>query len=164
MPNSCGVVARAGRIAERDATVVARLRAAGAIPLGVTNCSEITAWPGADNKVYGRTGNAYDPERSCGGSSGGEGAIVGTGGAPFGIGTDIGGSIRIPTFCNGVFGHKPTGGLVPATGQYPAYTGAALRINTTGPLARRAEDLMPLLRVLAGPDGEDAPGRQQRVR
>jgi fatty acid amide hydrolase 2 len=155
MPNSSGLVSRAGIVSEKDAPPVARLRAAGAIPLGVTNTSEITAWPGAENRVYGRTGNAYDPDCQSGGSSGGEGAIVGAGGSPFGLGTDIGGSIRIPAFANGVFGHKPSAGLVPGTGQYPTYDGRLQRFNTTGPLARRAEDLMPLLRILAGPDGED---------
>jgi fatty acid amide hydrolase 2 len=156
MPNSSGVVARASVIASSDATVVARLRAAGAIPIGVTNVPEITVWTSTFNNVYGRTNNAYDPARIAGGSSGGEGAIIGAGGSPFGVGTDIGGSIRIPAFCNGIFGHKPSGGLVPGTGQYPAYQGEVLRINTTGPLARRAEDLMPLLRILAGPDGVDS--------
>lgn len=155
MPNSSGLVSRAGIVADADAPPVARLRAAGAIPLGVTNTSEITSWPGAHNRVYGCTGNAYDSAYQSGGSSGGEGAIIGAGGSPFGLGTDIGGSIRIPSFSNGVFGHKPSGGLVPGTGQYPAYEGRLQRFNTTGPLARRAEDLMPLLRILAGPDGED---------
>ena len=156
MPNTCGLVARKYVIAERDAPTVARLRAAGAIPLGVTNVAELTAWTSTYNRVYGRTGNAYDPARTAGGSSGGEGAIIGAGASPFGLGTDVGGSIRIPAFCNGVFGHKPTGGLVPSSGQFPKYRGAQQRINTTGPISRRAEDLMPLLRVLAGPDPEDA--------
>ncbi len=155
MPHSAGLVSRAHRVAAEDAPAVARLRAAGAIPLGVTNTSEVTFFPGASNRVYGRTRNAYDPDRIPGGSSGGEGAIIGAGGSPFGLGTDIGGSIRVPAFCNGVFGHKPTGGLVPGTGQYPQHTGRIQRFNTTGPLARRAEDLMPLLRILAGPDGVD---------
>jgi len=155
MPHTSGVVARADVMAGSDAPPVARLRRAGAIPLGVTNVPELTAWVSTSNRVYGRTRNAYRPDRIAGGSSGGEGAIVGAGGSPFGLGTDIGGSIRVPAFCNGVFGHKPTGGLVPGTGQFPAYRGAHCRLNATGPLARRAEDLMPLLRVLAGPDGED---------
>ena len=155
MPHTCGVVARAGRVASEDAPPVARLRAAGAIPLGVTNTPELTAHVATFNRVYGRTHNAYDDGHSAGGSSGGEAAIVATGGSPFGIGTDFGGSIRVPAFCNGVFGHKPSGGLVPGTGQYPEYSGAHCRINTTGPITRRAEDLMPLLRILAGPDGTD---------
>ncbi|MCZ6463206.1 MAG: amidase, partial [Proteobacteria bacterium] len=138
MPNSCGVVARAGVVASQDAPPVARLRAAGAIPLGVTNVPELTAWVATDNRVYGRTNNAYDPARIAGGSSGGEGAIVGAGGSPFGIGTDIGGSIRVPAFCNCVFGHNTTGGLVHGTGPYPPYKGNHSRINSTGPIARRA--------------------------
>ena len=156
MPNASGLAARRNVVSERDATAVARLRAAGAIPLGVTNTSELCMWMESDNRLYGRTNNPYDPERIVGGSSGGEGAIVGAGGSPFGLGSDVGGSIRGPAFFNGVFGHKPTGGMVPATGQHPIAAGAGLRYLTTGPITRRAEDLMPLLRVLAGPDGLDA--------
>lgn len=156
MPNTSGLVARRDVVVTEDATAVARLRAAGAIPLGVTNVSELCMWMESANRVYGRTNNPYDPSRIVGGSSGGEGAIVGAGASPFGLGSDIGGSIRMPAFFNGVFGHKPTGGLVPGTGQYPIAENEALRYLTTGPIARRAEDLMPLLRVLAGPDGRDA--------
>lgn len=156
MPNTAGLVARQGQPATSDATAVARLRSAGAIPLGVTNTSELCMWMESHNRVYGRTGSAYDPKRTAGGSSGGEGSIVGAGGSPFGLGSDIGGSIRMPAFFNGVFGHKPSAGLVPGTGQYPIAHGAALRYLTTGPLCRRAEDLLPLLRILAGPDGHDA--------
>ncbi len=155
MPNTSGLVARKGLVADRDATAVRRLRAAGAIPLGVTNVSELCMWMESDNRVYGRTDNPYDPSRIVGGSSGGEGAVVGAGGAPFGLGSDIGGSIRMPAFFNGVFGHKPSAGLVPGSGQFPMASGAATRYLTTGPLTRKAEDLYPLLRVLAGPDGED---------
>jgi fatty acid amide hydrolase 2 len=155
MPNSSGVLARKGIIAEEDATAVARLRKAGAIPLGVTNLSELCMWIESYNPVYGRSNNPYNPRRIVGGSSGGEGAVVGAGGSPFGLGSDIGGSIRLPAFFNGVFGHKPSGGMVPNTGQYPLAENEALRYLTTGPLCRRAEDLMPLLMILAGPDGKD---------
>lgn len=156
MPHTSGLVAREGVTAAQDATGVARLRAAGAIPLGVTNVSELCMWMESHNHVYGRTRNPYDPRRTVGGSSGGEGSVVGAGGSPFGLGADIGGSIRMPAFFCGVFGHKPTGGLVPSTGQFPNGESAALRrILTTGPIARRAEDLHPLLRILAGPDGHD---------
>ncbi|MEO7092697.1 MAG: amidase, partial [Polyangiales bacterium] len=155
MPNSGGLVARKDVVATDDATAVARLRAGGAIPLGVTNLSELCMWMESNNRVYGRTNNPYDPSRIVGGSSGGEGAIIGAGASPFGLGSDIGGSIRMPAFFNGVFGHKPTGGLVPSTGQFPVAANEALRYLTSGPLARRAEDLMPLLRILAGPDGKD---------
>jgi fatty acid amide hydrolase 2 len=155
MPNSSGLVARRGVRSAGDATAVARLRSAGAIPLGVTNLSELCMWYESSNKVYGRTNNPYDPTRIVGGSSGGEGAIIGAGGSPLGLGSDIGGSIRMPAFFNGVFGHKGSSGLVPNTGQFPIAQGAAGRFLSTGPLCRRAEDLMPLLRILAGPDGED---------
>jgi fatty acid amide hydrolase 2 len=155
MPNASGLVARKGIVAREDATAVERLRRAGAIPLGVTNTSELCMWMESYNKVYGRTNNPYDLRRIVGGSSGGEAAIIAAGGSPFGLGSDIGGSIRMPAFFNGIFGHKPTGGMVPGTGQFPISENEALRYLTTGPLARRAEDLMPLLRVIAGPDGKD---------
>ncbi len=155
MPNTSGLMARKGIIASQDAPTVARLRSAGAIPLGVTNTSELCMWMESHNRVYGRSNNPYNVRHTVGGSSGGEGAIIGAGGSPFGLGADIGGSIRMPAFFNGVFGHKPTGRMVPGTGQYPLASGVALRYLVTGPLARRAEDLMPLLRVLAGPDAGD---------
>jgi fatty acid amide hydrolase 2 len=155
MPNSSGLRARREVIASRSATAVARLVDAGAIPLGVTNLSELTLWVESTNTVYGRTNNAYDPARMAGGSSGGEGASVGSGFAPIGLGTDFGGSIRQPAFFNGVFGHKPTSCLVPHTGHYPAPNERGSRMLGIGPLARRAEDLMPFLRAVAGPDGED---------
>ncbi|MGZ3406031.1 MAG: amidase, partial [Polyangia bacterium] len=155
MPQSSGLVARKDLIATEDATTVARMRAAGAIPLGVTNVSELCMWYESNNRVYGRTNNPYDPSRIVGGSSGGEGAIIGAGGSPFGLGSDVGGSIRMPAFFNGVFGHKPTGGLVPGSGQYPRAHGEATRVVATGPLCRRAEDLWPLTQIMAGPDGID---------
>jgi fatty acid amide hydrolase 2 len=160
MPNTAGLMARHGHTSHTDATAVARLRKGGAIPLGVTNVSELCMWMETNNRVYGRTNNPYDPSRIVGGSSGGEGAIIGGGGSPFGLGSDIGGSIRMPAFFNGIFGHKPTGGLVPGSGQFPLAANDALRYLTTGPLARRAEDLMPLLRLLAGPDGKDSRCRE----
>lgn len=155
MPNASGLLARKDIISEKDAVTVERIRKSGAIPMGVTNTSELCMWMESFNKVYGRTNNPYDPKRIVGGSSGGEGAIIGAGGSPFGLGSDIGGSIRMPAFFNGVFGHKPSGGLVPGTGQYPVAVNEALRYLSTGPLARKAEDLWPLLNILAGPDGVD---------
>lgn len=155
MPHTSGVVARKNVVAKEDATAVARLRKAGAIPLGVTNVPELCLWFETHNLIYGRTNNPYDKRRIAGGSSGGEGAVVGAGGSPFGLGSDIGGSIRMPAFFNGVFGHKPTGGLVPGTGHYPAAENEAARYCTYGVLARRSEDLMPLTGIIAGPDGKD---------
>ncbi len=150
MPHTAGLVSSRGKVASHDAPAVARLRAAGAIPLGVTNVSELCMWMETNNRLYGRTNNPYDVGRTAGGSSGGEGAIIGAGASPFGLGSDIGGSIRMPAFFNGVFGHKPTGGLVDNAGQVPEAPLGAQTYLTTGPLARRAEDLAPLLRVLAG--------------
>ncbi len=163
MPQTAGLVARRSYRATSDATVVERMRSAGAIPLGVTNISELCMWMESDNRVYGRTSNPYDPRRIVGGSSGGEAAIIAAGGSPFGVGSDVGGSIRMPAFFCGVFGHKPSGGLVPNTGQFPVARGSALRMLTTGPICRRAEDLMPLLRLMAGPDGHDSECRPAEI-
>ncbi len=160
MPQSAGLVARRDYRAPRDAVTVARLRAAGAIPIGVTNTSELCMWMESTNRLYGRTNNAYDVGRTAGGSSGGEGAIVGAGAAPFGLGSDVGGSIRMPAFFNGVFGHKPTPGLISNDGQFPTAHGDAQRYLCSGPITRRAEDLWPLLKILAG---GDAPGDPDRV-
>jgi fatty acid amide hydrolase 2 len=160
MPNSAGLVTRRETRADETAPAAQRMLDAGFIPLGVTNTSEMTMWIESDNRVYGRTRNAYDPHRIAGGSSGGEGAAVGSGGAPVGLGSDIGGSIRLPAFFNGVFGHKPSPGLVPNTGQFPSTEGEAARMLTMGPLARRAEDLMPVVRLISGPDGRDSRAKE----
>jgi fatty acid amide hydrolase 2 len=160
MPSSAGLTARREYRSPGSAAVVQRLVEAGAIPLGVTNTSELTLWIESYNPVYGRTSNAYDPTRTAGGSSGGEGAAVGSGGSPFGLASDIAGSIRIPAQFNGVFGHKPSAGVVPNTDMYPPSDGAAGRMLGVGPLARRAEDLMPVLRLIAGPDGADPLARK----
>lgn len=154
-PWSVGVWARRETAADFDATVVARVKKAGAIVLGKTNVPEAAMWCESYNHIYGRTNNPYDLRRTVGGSSGGEGAIVAAGGSPFGIGSDIGGSIRYPSAFNGVAGHKPTGGLVPGTGHWPPTTGPLARYNTYGPLGRRVSDLALLLSILAGPDGQD---------
>lgn len=157
MPNCTGLIARAAIRSEQSATAAQRLVDAGAIPLGVTNTSELCMWIESDNRVYGRTHNAYDPSRIAGGSSGGEGATVGSGGSPIGLGSDVGGSIRGPAFFNGVFGHKPSQGLVPMTATYPPVVEGSQvsRMVANGPLVRRAEDLMPALRLLSGPDPLD---------
>ena len=155
MPNSAGLLARREFRSTANAPTVQRLIDAGAIVLGVTNTSELTLWIESDNRLYGRTNNPYDTSRTAGGSSGGEGAAVGSGGSPFGLASDIAGSIRIPALFCGVFGHKPSSGLVPNTGMWPPAGGTSGKMLAVGPLARRAGDLMPLLRLLAGPDGDD---------
>ncbi len=152
MPHSAGLVARGASRAAESAPAVRGLLAAGAIALGVTNTSELTLWIESGNRLYGRTSNPYDASRTAGGSSGGEGAAVGAGGSVFGVASDIAGSIRIPAFFCGVFGHKPSAGVVSNEGLYPpAPNGESAKMLQTGPLARRAEDLMPLLRAMATP-------------
>jgi fatty acid amide hydrolase 2 len=164
MPQSAGLVSRRDYRSSNTAPVVRRLIDAGAIPVGVTNTSELTLWIESENRLYGRTSNPYDPARTAGGSSGGEGAAVGSGGSPFGVGSDIAGSIRLPAFFCGVFAHKPSPGIVPNTGMYPPTVGEAARMLQVGPLARRGEDLMPLLRLMAGPDPDDAYSRSATLR
>jgi fatty acid amide hydrolase 2 len=171
MPLTFGCGNRRGRIARCDATVVARLRGVGAILLGVTNVPEWGMWPESYNSLYGRTNNPYDLRRTPGGSSGGEGAIVGAGGSAFGIGSDIGGSVRMPAAFCGVYAHKPTAGMLPLTGHHPVYAGGVdadlprtAPYVTIGPLARSAGDLPLLLRVMAGPDGVDPNLREVTLR
>ncbi|NXC41708.1 FAAH2 hydrolase, partial [Penelope pileata] len=151
MPNTSGLVNRRHIVAASDATVVSRLKQAGAIPLGVTNCSELCMWFESSNRVYGRTSNPYDLQRIAGGSSGGEGSVLAAAGSVVGVGSDIGGSIRMPAFFNGIFGHKPSTGVVPNDGQFPMAYGVRSNFLCTGPMCRYAEDLEPMLRVMAGP-------------
>src|SRR5690606_38479755 len=110
----------------------------------------------------------YDQARIVGGSSGGEGAIVAAAASPFGLGSDIGGSIRMPSFFNGIFGHKPTVGIIDNTGAFPVpENDSALAMLTPGPMARYAEDLMPLLKVMATDSaqlGEIEHVKSQRLR
>jgi amidase len=159
--DTAGVVTTAGtvgwrdRVPERDATVVARLKGAGAILLGKTNTPEFTWSDETDNDVYGQTSNPYDLDRTPGGSSGGPAAIVAAGGSPFDVGSDTGDSIRQPAHVCGIAGLKPTSGRVPRTGHWPGFEGLFESFTQLGPMARRVEDLALLLPVLAGPDGED---------
>lgn len=154
MPQTGGLVRREHSRAACDSTVVERLRKAGAIVLGTTNVPEGGLWMETHNLLYGRTNNPWNLSRTCGGSSGGEGAIVAAGGAPFGIGSDIGGSIRLPAAFCGTVGHKPSGGLVPLTDHFPPALGES-QFLVGGPLCRRVGDVLPILRVIAGPDGKD---------
>jgi fatty acid amide hydrolase 2 len=149
MPQTGGVEVRRNFRAMETAQAVRRLIDAGAIPVGVTNTSEMTVGIDSENPVYGRTNNPYDETRTAGGSSGGEAAAIGAGASPFGVAVDRGGSLRIPAMFCGVFGHKPSPGLVPTSGIWPDVSGAALKTVTIGPMTRRAEDLMPLLRIMA---------------
>lgn len=152
MPITTGVVSRRGVVATVDAPPVALLKRAGAIPMGVTNTSELCMWSESHNHLNGITNNPYDLERIPGGSSGGEGSIVAAAGAVIGIGSDIGGSIRMPCFFNGIFGHKTTPGVVSTENQYPPNSGRQSEYVSTGPMCRYAEDLLPMLRIMAGPN------------
>uniref|UniRef100_UPI003AAC5080 fatty-acid amide hydrolase 2-B n=1 Tax=Centroberyx gerrardi TaxID=166262 RepID=UPI003AAC5080 len=151
MPHSTGVISRRRVLATVDAPPVALLKRAGAIPLGVTNTSELCMWSESHNHLYGITNNPYDLERIPGGSSGGEGSILGAAGAVIGVGSDIGGSIRMPCFFNGIFGHKTTPGVVSNENQYPPASGRQEDYLSTGPMCRYAEDLLPMLKIMAGP-------------
>jgi amidase len=150
-----GTVGRASYVPERDAAGVARLKAAGAVVLGKTNVPEISLAFESDNLVYGRTRNPYDLTRTPGGSSGGEGAAVASGMSPLGLGSDAGGSIRVPAHFCGVAGIKPTSGRTPRTGHFPPMGGLLDSIWQIGPLARRVEDLALALPVLCGTDWRD---------
>ena len=143
------------RKAAADGAVTARMRAAGALIMGVSNVPEGGLWMETYNKIYGRTNNPWSLRRSPGGSSGGEGALVAAGCSPLGIGSDVGGSIRIPAAFCGTFGHKPSGRLVPNTGHNPPATPKMSPYLSVGPLGRSVADLDLALRVIAGPDGVD---------
>jgi amidase len=154
-----GSMGRRNFIPGRDATVVARARAAGAILLGKTNTPEFTLGVGprgTDNLVYGVTRNPYNLAHQPGASSGGSGASVSSGQAAFDIGSDFYGSIRDPSHSCGIAGLKPTHGLLPRTGHIIGYGGFQDSFQQVGPMARRAEDLALLLPLLAGPDASDA--------
>jgi amidase len=156
MVSTWGTAGRADFTPEHDATVVTRLRAAGAIILGKTNTPEFTLAGITNNDVYGRTNNPYDVERSPAGSSGGAGAILAAGGSALDLGSDTGGSIRMPSHYCGIAGIKPTSGRVPRTGHAISFEVGALDAFTQiGPMARHVEDLNLVLSIIAGPDGHD---------
>jgi len=150
-----GTRLRAGFVPTQDAPVVARLRAAGAIVLGVTNTPELLmAWE-TDNLLYGRTNSPWDLERTPGGSSGGEAAAIAAGMSAGGVGSDGGGSIRVPAHFTGICGLKPTPGRIPATGHFPVSAGPFASIGVVGPMARTIADLKLLFEVMQGPDVGD---------
>jgi amidase len=147
-----GTKLRAGHIAQTDAPLVARLRQAGAIILGVTNTPELLmAWE-TDNLLYGCTNNPWDLSRTAGGSSGGEAAAIASGCSAGGVGSDGGGSIRVPAHFCGICGIKPTPGRIPATGHYPQSVGPFALLGVVGPMARTVADLKILFETMQGPD------------
>ena len=152
---TAGTQGRAAFVPAHDATVVTRLRAAGAIVIGKTNTPDLTLAFETDNLVYGRTNNPYDVTRTSGGSSGGAAAIIAAGAVALDIGSDTGGSIRVPAHFCGIAGLKPTAGRVPRSGHIIDFTGAVQGLTHIGPLARQVDDLALALEIIAGPDGID---------
>jgi amidase len=159
-----GTRLRAGNVATEDAPLVARLRNSGAIVLGVTNSPELLmAWE-TDNLLYGRTNSPWDVERTPGGSSGGEAAAIAAGMSAGGVGSDGGGSIRVPAHFSGICGLKPTPGRIPATGHFPPSGGPFSLIGVVGPMARTVADVKALFEVMQGPDDGDACAAPVRLR
>lgn len=148
MPCSGGAARHRSRIPARDATVVARLRRAGAVVLGKTN-------PGDDTEAFGPTFNPHDPSRTPTGSSSGEAALVAAAGSALGLGSDSGGSLRQPAHACGVVAVRPTTGRVPLSGHFPVITPLLDPRTVIGPLARSVADAALALEVIAGPDGQD---------
>ncbi len=152
-PSTLGIPSRSTHRATADAPLVARLRQAGAIILGKTNVAQLLMYVESDNPLYGRTNNPWNVERSAGGSSGGEGAIIAAGGSALGLGTDIGGSIRVPAHFNGICGLKPTAGRLPVSGSpcYEIFPGNEAIPDSAGVLARSVADVRLAYGVLAAP-------------
>jgi Asp-tRNA(Asn)/Glu-tRNA(Gln) amidotransferase A subunit family amidase len=149
-PSTFGLPSRAAILAAQDDLYVARMRQAGAIILGKTNVPQLLFFLESDNPVYGRTNNPWNLERSPGGSSGGQAAIIAAGGSPMGLGTDIGGSIRVPsTFC-GIAGLKPTTGRTLDAGRYSMPFGERAIVSQVGVLARQVADVGLGLEIING--------------
>lgn len=138
-----------------DATLVARLRGAGAVPIARTNLPDLLFAFESDNLIHGRTNNPYDESRSSGGSSGGEAALIASCGSPFGLGSDAAGSVRLPAHFCGIAALKPTSGRLARTGHVPPSGGWIETLWQIGPMARHVEDLCTMMAILTGPDGRD---------
>jgi fatty acid amide hydrolase len=146
-----GLVSQAGHRAGADEVHVARLRAAGAIPMAKTNVAQALFFYEADNPVYGRTVNPWNPDRTPGGSSGGEAALIAAGASPLGLGTDIGGSVRVPAAFCGISAFKPTAGRCDDMGRYSSPVGQRAVASQVGPMARKVEDLALALEIINEP-------------
>jgi amidase len=155
-PCPAGSLLRREYVPGQDAPLVSRLKAAGAILLGNTNTPEFLMAYETDNRLTGKTSNPWDFSRSAGGSSGGEAAAIAAGCSAGGVGSDGGGSIRVPAHFCGICGLKPTPGRIPATGHFPPGAGAFSWIGVVGPMARTMADVRLLFEVMAGPDPGDA--------
>src|ERR1700685_4230193 len=156
LPCECGSILRKGYIPSEDALLVARLRAAGAIILGNTNVPEFLMAYESNSPIRGGTSNPWNLAHSAEGSSGGEAAAIASGCSFGGVGSDGGGSIRVPAHFSGICGLKPTPGRVPSTGHYPPGAGALSWLGVVGPMARTIADVRTLFGIMAGPDAGDA--------
>ena len=150
-----GSPSRKGIIAERDAVVTARLRAAGAIVLGTTNVADMLMGYESENPLHGRTNNPWDLARTPGGSSGGESAAIAAGCSAGGMGSDGGGSVRVPAHFTGICGLKPTPGRIPGTGHQPACFGPFSIVGVVGPMARTIRDVYAMFGAIQGWDEGD---------
>jgi len=150
-----GSLLHRGNIPHENATVVERLKQAGALILGTTNCPEFLMAYETDNRLYGRTANPWDAERTAGGSSGGESAAIAAGLSAAGLGSDSGGSVREPAHFTGICSLKPTPGRIPARGHLPACDGPFAILGAIGPMARTVRDLTLLFITLSGQDALD---------
>ena len=155
-PCPAGSRLRADYVAGEDAVLVSRLRAAGAILIGNTNVPEFLMAYETDNALSGRTNNPWEVSRSAGGSSGGEAAAIASGCSMGGVGSDGGGSVRVPAHFCGISGLKPTPGRIPGTGHFPRGAGAFAWLGVVGPMARTVADVRALFDVMKGPDADDA--------
>jgi Asp-tRNA(Asn)/Glu-tRNA(Gln) amidotransferase A subunit family amidase len=155
-PCPAGSLLREEYIPKQDAPLVSRLKTAGAILLGNTNTPEFLMAYESDNRLTGKTSNPWNLAHSAGGSSGGEAAAIASGCSAGGVGSDGGGSIRVPAHFCGICGLKPTPGRIPATGHFPPGAGAFSWIGVVGPMARTIADVRLLFEVMAGPDAGDA--------
>ncbi len=151
VPCPAGSLLRRKFVPREDAASVARLKKAGAIILGNTNTPEFLMAYESDNLLAGRTANPWNLAHTSGGSSGGESAAISSGCSVAGIGSDGGGSIRVPAHFTGICGLKPTPGRIPSTGHYPPGAGALSWLGVVGPLARTVADLRVMFEILAGP-------------
>jgi amidase len=142
-------------VADCNATLVQRLRHAGAIPIAKTNLPDLLFAYESDNLIFGRTNNPYAPDRTAGGSSGGESALIAACGSPLGLGSDAAGSVRIPAAFCGISSLKPTSGRLPRTGHVPPTGGWVEALWQIGPMARFTEDVVLAMQILAGEDGTD---------
>ena len=150
-----GSLLNKGDVPREDAVVVARLRAAGALILGTTNCPEFLMAYETDNLVHGRTSNPWDLDRTPGGSSGGESAAIAAGMSAAGLGSDSGGSVRLPAHFTGICSLKPTPGRIPGAGHMPPCVGPFSTLGAIGPMARTIDDVLLLFRTLSGHDPND---------